>query len=89
MNEISQNNDDETFGAICGGGPYRYQVCVHRVGARKWEPVGKPRHTVASAFAVLATERERNRDLNRGGIWAVEKFPSYYEPHQVYEVTVR
>jgi len=80
-------------GFICRPGPSKYQPAVHRTGSRKWEPIGKPLPTISGAFRVLGKVLDENRRkncprYNRAGIWAVEPFPSYYEPHQVYEVTV-
>ncbi len=33
----------ESIATICVPGPFRYQVAVHRFGARKWESVGVDR----------------------------------------------
>ena len=88
---IHDENGHHT-GYVCRGGPFKYQPATHAFGAHKWKPVGEPLATISEAFQVLGKTLEDNRRryprLNRAGIWAVEEM-SYYEPHQVYEVTVR
>lgn len=91
---ICIHEGDKHVGNICVPGRFEYQVATHARGARHWKPVGKRRRTVAAAFRdvgrILEDERGRSwRSINRVGIWACETGMSYYDPHQVYEVTVR
>ena len=79
---------------LCGPGPLKFHAAVHRKGAREWDNVGDWCETIREAFTVLGETLEANRhknwpEYNRGGIWAAEKGESYYDPHQVYEVTIR
>lgn len=85
--------EDQHIGSVCAPGPCDYQVVVHRVGARKWELIGKPVPTIAEAFQSIGATLDGNRRAygryNRAGVLAVEREMSYYEPRLVYEVTVR
>jgi len=88
------DGEGHDIGYICRGGPYKYLPRIHRTGARTWELIGEPVETILEAFTVLGTTLEgKGRNLrsfyNRADILAVEAEPSYYEPHQVYEVQFR
>lgn len=88
---LHDENDQHT-GSVCAPGAVDYLPRLHRRGSQKWEPIGKPVATIAEAFIVLGAELERVRprhDHNRADILAVERELSYYDPRQVYEVTVR
>ena len=96
MSECEHIHDAEghDVGYICRPGPFYYRVATHRRGARKWEGTGKKHTTIAAAFRdigkILEAEKGKSwREINRAGIWACEKGISYYDPHQIYEVTVR
>ena len=86
------DEDGHDVGYVCRPGPMKYQAALHERGARKWEPIGKPT-TIDGAFRrigeALRDDKKRSwRKYNRAGIWAVERGYSYYDPLQVYEVTV-
>lgn len=95
MSECLHLHDDdrEHIGSVCVPGPCQYLPRLHRTGAHTWEPVGEPVATIAEAFTVLGKvlQDEKGRSYrwyNRADILAVEPFPSYYEPHRVYEVRI-
>jgi len=86
------DGDGKHVGNICVPSRFFYRVVVHEFGAKNWIPLDGKHRTIAGAFHHLGEvlEAQRNwRRYNRAGIWACEYGQSYYEPHQVYEVTVR
>lgn len=90
---IHIHSEGKQVGNVCVPGPFTYQAAVHQFGAREWVPVGERGSSIAEAFQALGVALEENRGKayprwNRGGIWAIEE-DSYYDPHKVYEVTVR
>jgi hypothetical protein len=82
------HDGDTHVGNICVPGRFHYLPRVHRVGAQKYELLGKPTYSLRVAFKRLTDafiNDSRIRQYNRGDILAYDDNP-YYEPHVAYEV---